>query len=141
MLSLIRQKTMGVKQSKIANDTPQVEEQEFLSQAEESLKTFPDPGKGLSYPEQVLACEKITNNVVTPFDWSEVIQTLQNPLIETETITVQIVYANCRPLKFMKETTLGRDLMETCDKGHKLVFGKPKDTTGIKRNFCCEACN
>jgi len=88
-----------------------------------------------------LACEKITNSVVTPFDWSEVIQTLQNPLIETETITVQIVHANCHPLKFLRETSLGKDLMETCDKGHKLVFGKPKDTTGVKRNFCCEACN
>jgi hypothetical protein len=50
-----------------------------------------DFGAGLTYPEQILASQTISNSVVTPSDNSTTVQMIQNPLKPLEMISVQLV--------------------------------------------------
>jgi hypothetical protein len=98
----------------------------------EAFKNFADPGSGLDFPDQVLATEKITNTVITPFDWSEITQTIRNPLLPKEIISIQIVCRNVMPLGFSANKVIGKNIMEECPSGHPLKYGSHVAKDGAK---------
>lgn len=58
-----------------------------------------DPGKGHSIAEQALTTKTISDQVLTPFDWTQNIQLIKNPIFEKsrrkfEHISVDLVYVN-----------------------------------------------
>lgn len=49
------------------------DEQEIYMKVKDALSKHQDPGAGLSFLEGVTAADRVTNHVITPFDWSETI--------------------------------------------------------------------
>lgn len=109
------------------------------------MKKLTDPGEGQTLPEEVLASERISNSVVTPFDWSEIVQTLQNPIAPAEIISVQIVQRNIKPTHQFTEPFDAKDLTKTCPQNHLLEYGTSvvtldPGTNEIKSNNLCDFC-